>query len=301
MNDVIVRNLGPNTERKCLDFGYVKLVDCMPRMVDEREESADYAIAEAARCSYQRGTKSIRDDKTLIRYLMRHDHTSPFEMIEFKFNMKIPIFVARQMVRHRMVSLSELSGRYSEMPEEYHVPEELRLQSSINIQGSEGLLGEEDIRSLTTLMKLQGMGDFKFYHQCLNAGVSREQSRIVLPLSTYTEWYWKIDLKNLLHFLDLRCDSHSQKEIQVYADAILDLIRPIVPWTIEAWEDYSSYRGGILLTKYEVESLKKSFSGLKSIGLTIPQISVNNKLEKLEWENKLLKMGIINYLEKESN
>lgn len=294
MKDVILTNYKEvNPTIKCLDHGYVKLVDCMPRIIPDEEESADHTIAEAARCSYQRGTKTVNEDKILIRYLMRHLHTSPFEMVEFKFHIKLPIFVARQKIRHRTASLNEMSGRYSEMPEEYYIPEEddVRVQSTSNKQGSDGtcVYSSEFIEDIKKLSK----ECFEVYHNSLNRQVAREQARICLPLSTYTEWYWKMDLKNLLHFLDLRCDNHAQKEIRVYADAILELIRPIIPWTIDAWEDYSSYRGGLLLTRYEVDALRnylKEVEELKRVTrnteLFIPGIEVESKFERNEWEEK---------------
>lgn len=296
MKDILFdkfNNLAPKIE--CLDHGFVQLIDCMPRSIRGEEESADHAIAEAARCSYQRGTKTIADDKTLIRYLMRHNHTSPFEMIEFKFHCKMPMFVARQWIRHRTANVNELSGRYSEMPEECYIPEvnNFRTQSKTNHQGSEGLL-EKDIAEEASRSLCQSFDyDFDLYHDLLDNGVVREQSRIVLPLSTYTEWYWKIDLKNLLHFLDLRCDSHSQMEIQVFGNAMLDLIRPIVPWTIEAWEDYSPYRGGMILTRYEVETLKKFINHARvEANLDIYPIEVKNKLEEREWHKKAEVLGL---------
>lgn len=295
MKDIIADKYGKETPYiPCLDHGFVTLVDCMPRMIKDEEESADHAIAEAARCSYQRGTKTMADDKTLIRYLMRHNHSSPFEMIEFKFHCKLPIYTARQMVRTRTASLNELSGRYSEMPEEYDIPGELRVQSLTNTQGSEGGLDEETVRKLTGLMNLQLKDGFNFYHQLLEAGVAREQARIVLSLATYTEWFWKIDLHNLLHFLDLRCDGHAQKEIQVYANAILDLLKPIVPWSLEAWEDYSPYRGGMLLTRFEVEAIKDMFLAhfrSDKCEYAAEDIKVKNLLEQKEWKEKAVRLG----------
>lgn len=297
MKDVITGDVAVDIDQSipgiyCLNHGFVKLIDCMPRLVPDEEESADHAIAEAARCSYQRGTKTIADDKTLIRYLMRHNHTSPLEMVEFKFHMKLPIFLARQIVRHRTASVNELSGRYSEMPEEYYIPEsdDFRNQSVTNTQGSEGFI--EKAEALVIMYEMQDLcgGVFSQYHKFLEHGLVREQSRMVLPLNTYTEWYWKIDLKNLLHFLDLRCDSHAQKEVRVYGDAILDLIKPIVPWTIEAWEDYSPYRGGMILTRYEVEALKTAFETCDG-EMGMPRIDVNNKLEQREWKEKTERLG----------
>ena len=295
MKDIIFDKYDTFTPTKsCLDHGFVTLVDCMPRVIMKDEESADYAIAEAARCSYQRGTKTIADDKTLIRYLMRHNHTSPFELIEFKFHCKLPIYVARQMIRHRTASLNELSGRYSEMPEEYDIPGELRVQSLTNTQGSEGSISEAQMQMAKGLMRLQSQDAFKFYNRLLEDGIAREQARTVLPLSTYTEWYWKIDLKNLLHFLALRCDHHAQKEIQVYGDAILDLIKPIVPWTIEAWEDYSPYRGGMVLTRHEVEKMKEMINCLVIDDTPVPTRSIDtgSKLENKEWIDKAEELGL---------
>ena len=298
MKDIIKEKYRKDTlEIKCLDHGYVRLLDCMPRNIEDAEESADYTISEAARCSYQRGTKSIADDKTLIRYLMRHNHTSPFEMIEFKFKMKMPIFTARQFIRTRTANVNELSGRYSEMPEEYYVPDvtNIRMQSTINTQGSEGIMSEEVSDAVVEAIRDISSGDFDLYHDLLENGVVREQSRMVLPLSTYTEWYWKIDLKNLLHFLNLRCDSHAQQEIRVYGEAILNLIKPIVPWTIAAWEDYSPYRGGMMLSKYEVAKIQ---SMLKYVNMNngekfCPGRDIDDigKLENREWVEKADKLG----------
>lgn len=287
MKDIIFEKFKETSPKiSCLDSGFVRLVDCMPRIVEDNENCADYAIAEAARCSYQRGTKTINDDKTLIRYLMRHNHTSPLEMIEFKFHMKLPIFLARQIIRHRSANVNELSGRYSILPEEYYVPQEddIRCQSNTNRQGSDGNLDEEKSKVILKEIKDICSRNFESYNYQLEEGVVREQARMVLPLNTYTEWYWKIDLHNLLHFLDLRCDSHAQKEVQIYANAILSLISPIIPWTIEAWEDYSPYRGGMRLSKYEVDSIKNMIKDNHQAA------DFKNSLEKKEWSDKLLKL-----------
>ena len=275
-----------------LDHGFVRLVDCMPSRIPDAEETADHAIAEAARCCYKRGTKSIRDDKMLIRYLMRHNHTSPLEMIELKFHIKLPIFVARQWIRHRTANVNEMSGRYSEMPEEFYIPEvnNLRTQSKINTQGSDGTIDAEKAQTIVDQFTAECESDFKLYREFLNNGVVREQARMVIPLNTYTEWYWKIDLHNLMHFLDLRCDSHAQQEIRVYADAILELIKPLVPWTIEAWQDYSAYRNGLMLTGFEVAQLRRIISKKQ---LPAGKIDVDNQLEQMEWKKKAKKLGFI--------
>lgn len=293
MKDLIsLKYPGQDPVVNILDHGFIRLVDCMPSRIPDGEESADHAIAEAARCSYKRGTKTIRDDKMLIRYLMRHNHTSPLEMIEFKFHIKMPIFVARQWIRHRTANVNEMSGRYSEMPEEFYTPEidNLRTQSEVNRQGSEGAIDAGQAQAIIDQFTANCQGAFELYRGFLENGVAREQARMVIPLNTYTEWYWKIDLHNLLHFLDLRCDSHAQQEIRVYADAMLELIRPIVPWTLDAWQDYSPYRNGLMLTGFEVAQLRKIISEKK---LSAGKIEVENKLEQLEWENKAQKLGFV--------
>jgi len=222
-----------NKQYECLDKGFVRLVDYM---------GDDSAIVQAARVSYGKGTKSVTMDRELIRYLLRHRHTSPFEMVEFKFHVKLPIFVARQWIRHRTANVNEYSGRYSEMKNEFYVPEifQLRHQSEMNKQArSEKELPKKS--SGTILKKMQKAqstlyNDYEFY---LAKDLARELSRINLPLSTYTEWYWKIDLHNLLHFLRLRMDWHAQFEIRVYAEKIAELIKPIVPLTYQAFQDYT--------------------------------------------------------------
>lgn len=219
-----------NKEIKCLDKGFVRLVDFM---------GADVSVVQAARVSYGKGTKTKNEDRGLIRYMMKHRHTSPFEQVEFKFHVKLPIFCARQMVRHRTASLNEVSGRYSEMPDECYIPEQSRLQiqSGSNKQGSEDTPVEEGLKIQTSMMEEQ-TSVFSNYNEYLETGLSREVSRIDLPLSTYTQWYWKMDLHNLFHFLKLRLDEHAQWEIRVYAQAIYELIKPIVPLSCEAFEDY---------------------------------------------------------------
>jgi thymidylate synthase (FAD) len=299
LKDILGKLSQGQLEEKCLDHGFVKLIDCLPRVVPESEDGVDYAIAEAARCSYKRGTKTISDDKVLIRYLMRHDHTSPFEMVKFKFHMKLPIFVARQVVRTRTAQISELSGRYSELPEEYYIPEinDVRLQSEMNKQGSgeavDSFISEDFREDLIG----QSLENYTHYKSALNKNISREQARMFLSLNYYTELYWCMDLHNLLHFLDLRTDSHAQKETRIYAEAILKLITPIVPYTMSAWEDYSIYRGGLKLTKMEVDSIKKYFSKEDS---NVSEIDVDSKLEKIEWIEKLKKIGAEKLLRKES-
>jgi thymidylate synthase (FAD) len=274
------------TKIDCLDKGFVEIVDVMPRIIPDGQ-TCDYAIAQMARVSYGQGTKSVNEDKGLIRYLLRHNHTSPFEGVDFKLHMKMPIFIARQMIRHRTVSLNEISGRYSVMKDEFYIPdvEDLRKQSTTNKQGGEEAFAKESSQEFVDKIDSNCKDAYAFYLQMLDAGVSREQARMVLPLNLYTEWYWKQNLHNLLHLLSLRADAHAQKEIRVYADAILELITPLVPWTIEAWNDYHSMRGAMSLTKLEVEAISNS-----DIKGTIPEIRSENKRESQEWKVKAEKL-----------
>ena len=285
----------------CLDHGFVQLLDCMPRLIRDNEDSADYAISEAARTSYERELKTVTDDKTLIRYLMRHNHTSPLEMIEFKFKMKVPMYICTQIIRHRTASLNILSGRYSVMPEEFYIPaiDDIRMQSKTNTQGSENNLDEHMSDCVISDIKELCKKSFTVYKDFLEAGVAREIARGVLPYNLYTVMYWKIDLKNLLHFINLRSDHHAQKEVQVFSNAILSLIKPIVPWTIDAWEDYSVYRGGMVLTRYEVEAIKNiidNVPNLYDVPLgeevdTFKDIEVDSTLEQREWVKKAERLG----------
>ncbi len=219
-------------EIKVLDRGFVRLVDFM---------GSDDAIVEAARVSYGRGTKKRREDRGLIRYLMRHQHTTPFEMVEFKFHVKLPIFVARQWIRHRTANVNEYSGRYSVMEDEFYVPRsgDIKPQSTTNRQGREE--GEIDPAVRDAFIAFLNTSNRRLYDEYLktiDAGVAREIARINLPLSLYTQWYWKIDLHNLFHFLRLRLDPTAQFEIREYALAMAELVKPVVPMAWEAFSDY---------------------------------------------------------------
>lgn len=282
-------NLVPEKKINCLDKGHVTLIDCMPRLAPEGR-TADYAIVQAARTSYGDGTKAINEDVNLIRYLLRHSHTTPIEMIEFKFFIQMPIFVCRQWARHRMSSTNEYSGRYSIMKDEFYIPEKnnVRQQSKTNKQG--GDIPVEFTTAETFIADVNQMCDdaYTSYERAMQSGISREQSRMLLPVNNYTQLYWKIDLHNLLHFLSLRCDHHAQQEIRVFADAILSLITPIVPVTVQAWNDYHERRGALKLTRLEIEAIQKCLSGLN---LTIPFIESENKGENSEWREKAQKLG----------
>jgi len=216
-----------------LDRGFIRLVDYM---------GSDAAIVQAARVSYGKGTKKVSEDRGLIRYLMRNRHTSPFEMVEFKFHVKLPIFVARQWIRHRTANVNEYSGRYSVMKEEFYVPadEDIRFQSTVNKQGrSDDEVPDDLKRKLVDTLNASQQQAYGQYSEFVEAGLAREIARINLPLSLYTEWYWKIDLHNLFHFLRLRLDKHAQKEIRDYAEIMAMMVRTVCPMAYEAFEDYS--------------------------------------------------------------
>jgi thymidylate synthase (FAD) len=291
----VMDNLAEKTVN-CLDHGHVTLVDCMPRLVPDTQKTADCAIVQAARVSYGDGTKTLNEDRGLIRYLMRHKHTTPFEMCEFKFHCKMPIFIARQWIRHRTANVNEYSGRYSILKDEFFIPEAARQQSTSNKQGGDEILNNSASTEFSRYLSSFCSEAYSKYQELLDKGVSRELARISLPVNLYTEWYWKIDLHNLLHFLALRCDSHAQYEIRVFADAMLELIKPIVPISIEAWEDYSDHRGSIKLTKLEVEAIKSTFNDLKAINpeafSSLTSIQSENKREQQEWESKASRLGL---------
>ena len=204
-----------------LDKGQLEIVDTM---------GDDISIVQAARVSTGSGSKGLESDRKLINYLMRNRHTSPFEHVEYKFYVKAPIFVARQWVRHRTANWNEVSGRYKEMEMEFYYPDKYRAQDTKNKQGS--VDGEIVAADLVTDAVNECISA---YESLINRGVSREQARIILPLNLYTEWFWKIDLHNLLHFLSLRCDSYAQWEIQQYAFAIARIVRIQNPLAFEAW------------------------------------------------------------------
>ncbi len=226
-----------------LDHGFIRVIDYM---------GDDAAIVQAARVSYGRGTRRVQDDAGLIKYLMRHGHTTPFEMCEIKYHIKLPIFVARQWIRHRTANVNEYSARYSVLDKEYYVPapEQLASQSESNRQGRGCVLSGEEASRVLAILKDDAERCYAHYEELLNedeaggrrdperAGLSRELARMNLTLSTYTQWYWKIDLHNLMHFLALRADSHAQYEIRVYAEAMLETLRRWVPLTAAAFAEY---------------------------------------------------------------
>lgn len=279
-----------NKKIDCLDKGFVEIIDVMPRLGKGDEKTADFAVAEAARNSFADATKRS-DDRTLIRYMMRHNHGTPFEVITFQFNVKLPIFLARQWMRHRVCSYNELSGRYSEMKDEFFSPDKFRKQSNLNKQGgSEEFDGHDNLRFYVSADE-ENKSIYQVYKWFLSRGMVKEQARVVLPLSTYTNFYWTVNLRSLMNFIGQRSDSHAQKEIQCYSNAILDLIRPIIPVCIEAFEDYSPMRGAMIITALEIEAIKKMM-GTCVTGITAPDISSTNKREQDEWKEKAHRLGI---------
>ena len=246
-----------------LDHGLIRVVDYM---------GDDAAVVQAARVSYGRGTKSVQNDEGLIRYLMRHWHSTPFEMCELKLHVKLPVFVARQWIRHRTANVNEYSARYSILDREFYVPapEHLAAQSEQNNQGRGAVLaGEEAERVLRWLREDAGRA-YDHYEAMLatespegapQQGLARELARMNLPANVYTQWYWKTDLHNLLHFLRLRADPHAQWEIRAYADAICEVVKDWVPLTWKAFEDYRL--GGTHLSRQAVDCLRRMLAGEK--------------------------------------
>ena len=221
----------PSDAIKCLDKGFVRLVDSM---------GGDDAIVQAARVSYGKGTSKVSQDRGLIRYLMRHRHSTPFEMVEFKFHCKMPIFVARQWVRHRTANINEYSLRYSEARDEFYYPdpENIQFQSALNKQGRMSEVPEDLKQKVKDYFKEISERSFAIYAELNEAGIARELARSVLPVNLYTEWYWKNDLHNLLHFIGLRSDSHAQYEIRVFSDAMAESVKAVAPFAWEAYQDY---------------------------------------------------------------
>jgi thymidylate synthase (FAD) len=239
-----------------LDHGFIRVIDYM---------GDDAAIVQAARVSYGAGTKHVQNDEGLICYLMRHWHSTPFEMCEVKLHVKLPVFVARQWIRHRTANVNEYSARYSILDREFYIPapEHLAAQSTVNNQGrGEVLTGAESQRVLD-LLKSDANTAYDHYEAMLSQdgqqGLARELARMNLPANIYTQWYWKVDLHNLFHFLRLRADPHAQYEIRVYADAIAACVKDWVPLAYAAFEDYRM--GGVNMSAKAVAVLKRRLAG----------------------------------------
>lgn len=251
------------TEQRVLDHGFIRVIDYM---------GDDGAIVQAARVSYGRGTKKVSEDRALIRYLMRHSHSTPFEMCEIKLHVKLPIFVARQWVRHRTANINEYSARYSILDREFYTPSpgQLASQATTNRQGRGAVLDEEQAAHVLHLLRDDAERSYATYRRLLNdpddpdydtdrMGLSRELARIGLSLSTYTQWYWKTDLHNLFGFLRLRADPHAQFEIRAYAQLIWDIVRQWVPVSCEAFEDYRM--NAVSLSAAEADVVRQALMG----------------------------------------
>ena len=239
-----------------LDHGLVRVIDYM---------GDDAAICQAARVSYGKGTKSVQNDEGLIRYLMRHWHSTPFEMCEVKFHVKLPVFVARQWIRHRTANVNEYSARYSILDREFYIParEHLAAQSAQNNQGRGEVLQGEEAQRVLDLLREDAMRSYDHYEAMLGTdgqqGLARELARMNLPANIYTQWYWKVDLHNLLHFLRLRADAHAQYEIRAYADLMCDITQDWVPAAFAAFRDYRM--NAVNLSAQAAEVLRRRLAG----------------------------------------
>ena len=239
-----------------LDHGFVRVIDYM---------GDDAAICQAARVSYGKGTKSVQNDEGLIRYLMRHWHSTPFEMCEIKLHVKLPVFVARQWIRHRTANVNEYSARYSILDREFYIPapEHVAAQSVVNNQGRGDILTGDEAARVLEILKADSARAYDNYQSLISQdgqqGLARELARMNLPTNIYTQWYWKVDLHNLLHFLRLRADAHAQYEIRVYADEICKIVADWVPFAYAAFEDYRM--GGATLSKTALDCVRRMIKG----------------------------------------
>ena len=276
-----------------LDHGFIRVVDYMGN---------DTSIVQAARVSYGKGTKKVNTDSGLIKYLMRHWHSTPFEMCEIKYHVKLPIFIARQWIRHRTANVNEYSARYSILDKEFYLPtqENLAAQSQSNRQGRGEVLQGEQAKKVLDLLKTDAERTYNNYEEMLNErfdgskidenkiGLARELARMNLTLNTYTQWYWKTDLLNLMNFLRLRADHHAQYEIRAYADAMLDTLKKWVPITYEAFMDYRvggtevSAKGKIVIQKF----IKGESVAIKDSGLS--KREWNELMEAFNLKDKLI-------------
>lgn len=269
-----------------LDHGFIRVIDYM---------GDDAAVVQAARVSYGRGTKKVSEDRGLIQYLLRHWHTTPFEMAEIKFHVKLPIFVARQWIRHRMANVNEYSARYSILDREFYIPdrEHLAAQSVQNRQGRGEVVGTEEADEVLRILSDDAQRNYNHYLDLLNQdeagqqirddhqGVARELARMNLSLNFYTQWYWKTDLHNLMNFLRLRADPHAQYEIRVYADAMLDVLQKWVPLTYEAFREHRLEAA--TFSGEAIKALRRMLAG-ESVEQT------DTKMSKREWDEFLAQL-----------
>ncbi len=270
-----------------LDHGFIRVIDYM---------GDDGAIVQAARVSYGKGTKKTQDDAGLINYLMRHRHTTPFEMCEIKYHVKLPIFVARQWIRHRTANVNEYSARYSLLDKEYYIPQpdQLGAQAQSNRQGRGDTLEGEDAARVLDLLRDDAEQCYAHYEEMVNEdesgnkldenrpALARELARMNLTLNTYTQWYWKIDLHNLMHFLSLRADSHAQYEIRVYAEAMLETLGLWLPLVYDAYINYR--HGSVMLSASGLDVVKRLLDG-EAVS------QENSSMSKREWRELMDKLG----------
>ena len=291
-----IRPVSPELEEilyhpfEVLDHGFVRVVDYMGN---------DSSVVQAARVSYGSGTKKINADTALINYLIAHRHTTPLEMCEIKFHIKLPVFVARQWIRHRTASVNEYSARYSIMEDEFYIPkaQHLSAQSKINHQGRDEtkVLNEQEQKMVLDILKKDSTNSYQNYLRMINQnekgevldsekeGLARELARMNLPLNCYTQWYWKIDLHNLLHFLNLRADSHAQYEIRVYAEIMLDIVKKWVPHCYQAF--IKNNKTGKNFSGPALEIIKKMLNGEKVL-------QENSGLSPREWGELMQTLNI---------
>ena len=259
------------TAHPVLDHGFVRVIDYM---------GDDAAICQAARVSYGKGTKSVSNDEGLIRYLMRHWHSTPFEMCEIKLHVKLPVFVARQWIRHRTANVNEYSARYSILDREFYIPapEHVAAQSVVNNQGRGEMLEGDEAARVLEILKADSTRAYDNYQAMISddgqQGLARELARMNLPANIYTQWYWKVDLHNLFHFLRLRADAHAQYEIRVYAETICDIVADWVPFAYRAFADYRL--GGAQLSGAALECVRRMLKGEKVT-------QENSGMSKGEW------------------
>lgn len=270
-----------------LDHGFLRVVDYM---------GDDAAVVQAARVSYGRGTRAANEDRGLIRYLLRHRHSTPFEMCEIKFHVKLPIFVARQWIRHRMANVNEYSARYSILDREFYLPApaQLAAQSAINRQGRGAVLEGAEAAAVMDMLRADATRSYDHYLAMLNEdeagnpidparqGLARELARMNLTLGTYTQWYWKTDLHNLMHFLSLRADPHAQYEIRVYAEAMMQVLDAWVPITAEAFRDYRL--GAVTLSAQMLAVVRRFVAGEAPV-------QAGSGLSKREWRELMAMLG----------
>ena len=273
---------------KVLDHGFIRIVDYMGN---------DNAVVQAARVSYGTGTKQVREDRGLIRYLMRHRHTTPFEMCEIKLHVKLPIFVARQWVRHRTANINEYSARYSYLDKEFYVPqpEHLATQSSTNRQGRGAVLEGQEAAKVLQILREDASRSHDHYVEMMNEdesgitlregqhGLARELARMNLTLNFYTQWYWKVNLHNFMHFLSLRADQHAQYEIRTYAETMLKILEKWVPQVYEAFCDYR-------LSSFEMSS--PALAVVKKLVAGKPVDQVGSGLSSREWRELMVTLAL---------